>query len=117
MRWGVLFRREISLTYARIQDIHLASNILERWLGLARVEVQTAAGAAKAEMTIEGLPDFEALRDFLYTRMQGAKGSPRRRESHRPAEPSSEVVDALREAAAELKALREEIAAGRDAAR
>ena len=23
MKWGVLFRREITLTYARIQDIHL----------------------------------------------------------------------------------------------
>ncbi len=25
MRWGILFRREINLTYARIQDIHLRS--------------------------------------------------------------------------------------------
>ena len=35
MRWGALFRREISLTYARIQDIHLVSNFVERRLGLA----------------------------------------------------------------------------------
>jgi len=27
MRWGILFRREIVLNYARIQDIHLRSNI------------------------------------------------------------------------------------------
>ena len=33
MRWGILFRREISLTYARVQDIHLVSNLVERWLG------------------------------------------------------------------------------------
>ena len=31
--WGILFRHEISLSYSRIQDIHLASNLLERWLG------------------------------------------------------------------------------------
>lgn len=37
MSWGILFRREISLTYARIQDIHLSSNIVERWLGIAKV--------------------------------------------------------------------------------
>ena len=43
--WGVLFRREISLSYSRIQDIHLASNVVERWLGLARIQVQTASGS------------------------------------------------------------------------
>src|SRR5687768_6894000 len=39
MRWGILFRREISLAYARIQDIHLTSNFVERWLGLARIQI------------------------------------------------------------------------------
>jgi membrane protein YdbS with pleckstrin-like domain len=71
MRWGILFRREISLTYARIQDIQLASNVVERWLGLARIQLQTASGSASAEMTIEGLRDVEAMRDFLYSRMRG----------------------------------------------
>lgn len=75
MRWGILFRREISLTYARIQDIHLTSNIAERWLGLARVQIQTASGSSVAEITIEGLPDFEAVRDFLYSRMRRSKTS------------------------------------------
>src|SRR5262245_11026817 len=32
--WGLLFRREVSLTYARIQDIHLRRGLIERWLGL-----------------------------------------------------------------------------------
>jgi len=74
MRWGVLFRKEINLTYARIQDIHLVSNFVERWLGLARIQIQTASGSAKAEMTIEGIPQFDQLRDYLYTRMRGARG-------------------------------------------
>jgi len=74
MRWGILFRKEISLTYARIQDIHLTSNVVERWLGLARIEVQTASGSASAEMTIEGLREFEHVRNLLYTRMRGARG-------------------------------------------
>ncbi|MCC6742346.1 MAG: PH domain-containing protein [Acidobacteria bacterium] len=74
MRWGVLFRREINLTYARIQDIHLSSNILERWLGLARIQVQTASGNAGAEMTIEGVLEFEKLRDYLYSKMRGTTG-------------------------------------------
>jgi len=65
MRWGLLFRKEIHLTYSRIQDIHLRSNFVERWLGLARVEIQTASGSAKAEMTIEGLLEFEDQKYIL----------------------------------------------------
>ena len=74
MRWGVLFRKEINLTFARIQDIHLSSNFLERWLGLARIQIQTASGSSRAEMTIEGIREFRPLRDFLYSKMRGAKG-------------------------------------------
>ena len=124
MRWGVLFRREISLTFGRIQDIHLESNFVERHLGLARIKVQTAAGSAQAEMTIEGLPDFEEVRDYLYSRMRGvrrvAKGAPVSRDVGASTAPvassagngaaDADVVAALRETAAALRALREELA-------
>ena len=46
MSWGVLFRREINLTYRRIQDIHVTRNLLQRWMGLATVAIQTASGSA-----------------------------------------------------------------------
>lgn len=115
MRWGILFRREVSLTYARIQDIHLTSNVVERWLGLARIQVQTASGSASAEMTVEGLPQFAAMRDFLYTRMRGA------RDRATPALPIAsepqvdELAHVLREVAAEVRALRAALPAGREA--
>lgn len=73
MSWGLIWRREIYLTYARIQDIHLSRGLFERWLGLATIYVQTAAGSAGAEMSIEGIAEFDAVRDFLYARMRGAK--------------------------------------------
>jgi uncharacterized membrane protein YdbT with pleckstrin-like domain len=107
MSWGVLFRRETNLTYARIQDIHLESNVVERWLGLARIQVQTASGSAKAEMTIEGVREFEALRDFLYSKMRGTK-------LHAAGEPAqlaapdapADLAAVLREVASEVRALR-----------
>src|SRR5215207_8300905 len=111
MRWGILFRREIIVNYARIQDIHLRSNIVERWLGLARVLVQTASGNAGAEMTLEGLKEFEAVRDFLYARMRGVKEPARAQ----PIPAVSAAVDAptndelartLSEIAHELRAIR-----------
>jgi putative membrane protein len=74
MSWGILFRREIYLTYRRIQDIHVTRNLFQRWLGLAEVAVQTASGSSGAEMTIEGIREPERIRDFLYTQMRGARG-------------------------------------------
>jgi putative membrane protein len=74
MSYGVLFKRETLLTYRRIQDIHLTLNIVQRWLGLATVSIQTASGAAGAEIAIEGILEAEPLRDFLYQRMRGARG-------------------------------------------
>ncbi len=75
MSWGILFRKEIYLTYRRIQDIHVTRNILQRWMGLATVALQTASGTSGAEMSIEGILAFDALRDFLYQKMRGAKGT------------------------------------------
>ena len=111
--WGVLFRHEISLGYSRIQDIHLASNFLERWLGLARIQVQTASGSSEAEMTIEGLPDAAAVRDWIYSRMRGASrravggAQPLDTAGGTGAAAPDAVVAALREVAGELRRVRE----------
>ncbi len=116
MSWGVLFRRQIIVNYARIQDIHLKSNIVERWLGLARILVQTASGTQSAELTVEGIKEFELLRDFLYARMRGV------REPRVPAVPvlpvaveglrvgDAELARILREIAVELRGVREALA-------
>lgn len=106
MKWGILFRREIILNYARIQDIHLQSNVVERWLGLARILVQTASGSASAEMTIEGLKQFEAVRDFLYSRMRGVKDHPESRASSPHDVAQGELAAILRELTTEVRAIR-----------
>ncbi len=74
MSWGFLFRRETMLTYRRIQDIHVTRDIVERWMGLATVGIQTAAGSSTPEVQIQGILEFDALRDFLYMKMRGARG-------------------------------------------
>ena len=118
MSWGILFRRQIIINYARIQDIHLRSNLVERWLGLARVLVQTASGSTGAEMTLEGLQEFEAVRDFLYSKMRGVKDP-----AHQPAGAATslthdtELAAALREVARELRETRLALQARPPAAR
>jgi putative membrane protein len=117
MSWGILFRREIIIQYARIQDIHLRSNMVERWLGLARVLIQTASGSAGAEMTLEGFKEFEAVRDFLYHRMRGVRDHPAAARGAAPADErampaaSPELAVVLAEIATELRGLRAELAA------
>lgn len=112
MSWGILFRREIIVNYARIQDIHLRSNLVERWLGLSKVLVQTASGNSGAEMTLEGLQEFEAIRDFLYARMRGVKDHPPATAPTVAApDHDGELAAALREVARELRETRLALAA------
>jgi uncharacterized protein len=103
--WGVLFHRQVYLTYRRIQDIHVTRNILHRWLGLAEVSLQTAAGSSRAEMTIEGILEPERLRDFLYSKMRGARGEVE--PGAAPHGRGDEVLSLLREIRDGLRALRE----------
>jgi len=108
MRWGILMRHEIMLNYSRIQDIQLRSNVVERWLGLARIEIQTASGSAGSEMVLEGLLNLVAVRDFLYSRMRGARHAG----DTQPAQaPPGSVAAALTEVAAELRAIRQALEA------
>ncbi len=112
MRWGILFHREINLTYARIQDIHLVSNVVERWLGLARIKIQTASGSSKAEMTVEGIAGYDSLRDFLYARMRGTRGDSAASSGAATVQSSAtaELTATLRSVAEELKLLRQALA-------
>jgi uncharacterized membrane protein YdbT with pleckstrin-like domain len=71
--WGILFRREVHLTYERIQDIHVSRNVFERWLGIGKVMIQTASGSSSAELSLEGMEHYDKVRDWLYARMRGVK--------------------------------------------
>ncbi len=73
MSWGLMWRREIHLTYARIQDIHVSRGLFERWLGLATIQIQTASGNVGAEMSLLGIRDHDTVRNFLYSKMRGAR--------------------------------------------
>lgn len=97
--WGFFFRHETYLTYEKVQDIHLNRGILERWLGLGTVAVQTASGTAAAEISFVGLDRFDEVRDFLYSRMRrfdDGEGAP-------DAEGAVALLKGIREELGELK--------------
>jgi putative membrane protein len=96
MGYGILFRRELQLTYARMQDIHLSQNILERWLGIGTLTVQTAGSGEGGNLRIVGVEEVEAIRDYLYARMRGV------RTEASPDTLLTEIRDSLNAAAAAL---------------
>jgi membrane protein YdbS with pleckstrin-like domain len=69
VRQGVLFRQWSSIPHRRIQHVDTHQGPLERTLGLARLQVFTAAGIA-ADGSIPGLDETRAnaLRDELSRR-------------------------------------------------
>jgi uncharacterized protein len=120
MSHGILWRQEVNLAYRRIQDIHVTRNIIQRWFGLATVSVQTASGNATPELQIEGVLEYDALRDFLYAKMRGARGidaPPAIAASHAVTMANASGVDAgvdepamlLRQIATDLAAVRQAI--------
>ena len=106
MAWGVLFRREINLTYRRIQDIHVTRNLFQRWMGLATVAIQTASGSSAPEMSIEGILEVDQLRDFLYSKMRGTRGEVEDGHVGTADEPADEALRLLHEIRDEIVALR-----------
>jgi uncharacterized protein len=74
MQVGLFFRKEVVVAFRRIQDIHVSRNLVQRWLGIASVSVQTASGNATPEIVLEGMTQEDQIRDWLYERMRGAKG-------------------------------------------
>jgi len=65
VRSGILVHRLVVVPYGRMQLVDVTSGPIERWLGLATVQLHTAA--ATTDAVIPGLPAAEAagLRDRL----------------------------------------------------
>ena len=110
--WGFLFKREIYLTYRRIQDIHVSRNLIERWLGIGKVEIQTAAGSSSAELALEGMEHWNPVRDYLYRRMRGTGSVEMPGDTAPVAGASDETVALLRAIKDDVEAVRRSVEAG-----
>jgi membrane protein YdbS with pleckstrin-like domain len=68
IRRGIMFRSLVVVPYGRMQYVDVNAGPIDRWLGIAKVQLHTAAPATDA--SIAGLPPAEAarLRDRLASR-------------------------------------------------
>lgn len=106
--YGILWRKESYTTYSRIQDIHVSRNILERWLGLGTVDIQTASGSSTAEVCVMGVRQYDNIRDFLYARMRGVKLKGNETDE-RSKNSETELVEILRNIKEDLSAVRQSL--------
>lgn len=67
VRRGVLIRRLSVVPYGRMQFLDVTAGPVDRWLGLATVQLHTAAAATDAHIPGLDSADAAALRDRLAT--------------------------------------------------
>jgi uncharacterized membrane protein YdbT with pleckstrin-like domain len=82
IRSGIFNVKELTMTFANIQEVRVSSNPLQLFLGLADVEVRTAGGGAAPHGLggshvgrFEGVDNAEAIRDLLVDRLKTYRDS------------------------------------------
>jgi uncharacterized membrane protein YdbT with pleckstrin-like domain len=126
LREGIVNVREMTITFANIQNISISQGPIQRALGIADLRVDTAGGASPARREHKGMPqslhtaffrgvdNANAIRELIQARLRELKDSGLGDYEERPlgAQPSTmnvsaaQLLPALREVAAEAAALR-----------
>ncbi len=126
LREGIMHVREMTITFANIQNISISQGPLQRLLGIADLRVDTAGGSAPARRERKGMPqslhtaffrgvdNANAIRELIQHRLRALKDSGlgdheelrSATQSTVPAAFSGETLAALREVATEATALR-----------
>jgi uncharacterized membrane protein YdbT with pleckstrin-like domain len=127
VREGIVNVREMTITFANIQNISISQGPLQRFLGIADLRVDTAGGgpsrAEKKEggenlhtVRFRGVDNADEIRTLITERLRELKdsGLGDREEALAPSQPSaspreSQVISALRQLAAEASALRKTV--------
>lgn len=112
IRSGIVSVREMTMTFANIQDLRVRSGPLQKLLGLADLEVRSAGGGSGPHGTakghvgrFEGVDNADFIRDLVADRLRRYKdsglGDPHEPQASRPA-----LLTEARNVLSEAKALR-----------
>jgi membrane protein YdbS with pleckstrin-like domain len=117
IRHGVVWLREMTMTFANIQGIRVNANPIERLLGLADVEVRSAGGGGSHEDgrpssghvgNFEGVDNADEIRDLLVERLRVYRDSGLGEKTEEAQE--APALSAAREVLQETRTLREAFA-------
>jgi membrane protein YdbS with pleckstrin-like domain len=119
IRSGVVWLREMTMTFANIQGIRVNANPIEGLMGLANVEVQSAGGGGShARRTrssghvakFQGVDNAAVIRDLIIERLRVYRDSGLGEKTIEAREPLA--LSAAREVLQETSALRNSLATG-----
>jgi uncharacterized membrane protein YdbT with pleckstrin-like domain len=119
IRSGVVCLQEMTTTFANIQGIRVNANPVERFLGLANVEVRSAGGGDPGPHggrssghvgSFAGVDNAGAIRDFLVERLRVYRDSGLGEKT--PEVRESRALHAAREVLRQTSALRNSLAGG-----
>ena len=110
IRSGIIAVKEITMTFANIQDIRVTANPLERLLGLANVVVHSAGGGGEGGVLghvgkFEGVDNANAIRDLMVDRLRTYRDSGLGEHGHAQEARPLEPVEEARTVLAEVRAL------------
>lgn len=122
IRRGIWVIHETTITFENIQNVVVDQGPLQRYFGIASVQVQTAGGGTGPHGTpntahlglLEGLDDAERIRDLILSKLTRSKhaglGDERADDKHGLSPAHAEVLR-------EIRALAVRLSSGRDGAR
>jgi len=120
VREGVVIVREMTVSFANIQDVAVTQGPIERILKLSNVRVTTAGGGGHAQgkqpgqnlhqAWFRGIDNAEEVRSLILQRLRALKdsglGDKEEQMLHEPAPSNESVLDALRSVLTEARSLR-----------
>lgn len=124
LREGVRNVREMTLTYANVQNVKIEQGPLQRLLGIADLVVQTAGGGAGSrdrseahadsggsmhEGRLHGVARAEEIRDLILARLKRRPDAGLGDADEPPVAAASSTLEAAREALVEVRALRAKV--------
>jgi uncharacterized membrane protein YdbT with pleckstrin-like domain len=116
VREGVFVQRELTLSYANVQNVEVTQGPLERLFGFKSLRVSTAGGsrggprergAPSHEARLVGLRDAEAVRELVLGALKQQRDAGLGDPSHEPPPSRTQLLEEIRDAAAALQRVSE----------
>jgi membrane protein YdbS with pleckstrin-like domain len=120
LRQGAFVQRELTLSYANVQNVEVIQGPIERLFGFKSLVVTTAGGrrskpgergAQNHEARLVGLEDAEAVRDLVLGALKQHRDAGLGDPSREPPRTRARLLEEVRDAAAELQRAAEKRAA------
>ncbi len=119
VRHGIISTHELTTTFANIQEIRVSAGPLQKLLGLADLEIQSAGGGGGGGphgqsgghlARFSGLDNANEIRDYLVNSLRQYRDSGLGEADHTPSPQSSSALAAAQLVLAEARALRAALA-------